>query len=391
MAVTGIYLDGKSQYYPQGGEAPVEFYFKANGLTRLREGATTEITYNLCYPYTTEFTTMTCIDTKAASNADDAAACKAEVYSGVAGQGGPIVDTKIEPEILLQTNYIRPQYKIYVENLGKGYVMNTQSCDISNVKQLFGTGYNDYSGRVTVYAELSGQRLDCGPDKKGIMNLVNSESVITCSLPKEVNANAYSRTKKNYITPLSIKISYTYVLLEKQDVEIKRNDLIEPVSTQGLCNSYQIESIDGTCIDKCVYCSKNPGDYQCQEGKISPGIMFTKDFSCACNVDECNDKEPNGNCIRGNYCASGVYCCSTMTCAERKVAYNGACYSKCDYCAAYGQNDPNCKYGDSAQTKTILSTFSCQCTQSDLGTNSTDFISDQGFCNVNTGLYCCAK
>ncbi len=389
MAVNGIYLEGKSLYYPQGTEAPVEFYFKANELTHLREGAITEITYNLCYPYATEFTTMTCIDTKTANNADDAAACKTEVYNGADGQGGPIVVTRIEPEIMLQQDYVRPQYKIYVENLGNGYVMNRQSCDVSNVNELFGTGYSDYSGKVTVYAELSGQRLDCGPDKTGVMRVVDSESVITCSLPRDAGTNSYSRTKKNYVTPLSIKIAYTYVLLEKQEIEIKRNDLIEREPTQGLCNSYQIE-YEGKCVDKCVFCSKDPTNYRCVEGQTL-GITFTKDFSCACNSAQCTEKEKNGNCIRGNYCASGVYCCNSLTCTGSKpVAYNGNCYNWCDYCAGYGQNDARCNFGDTAQKKIVPSNFRCDCTEEDL-TTAKDFISRSDLCDVNSGKYCCTK
>ncbi|HEY9704089.1 MAG TPA: hypothetical protein V6C58_16685, partial [Allocoleopsis sp.] len=121
-------LFGKSQTNPIGSEEPFESYFKTNLLTKNREGAKTKINYNLCYPYKTEITTMTCIDTKFAVRDESAAACKSTPYSGSGGQGAPIVITKIEPEIQLQSNYVRPQFKIYVSNFGRGYVTSADSC-----------------------------------------------------------------------------------------------------------------------------------------------------------------------------------------------------------------------------------------------------------------------
>lgn len=381
-SITGIYLDGKSQYLPTGGEAPVEFYFTANKLTGLREGATTEITYNLCYPYATEFTTATCIDTKTANNADDVVACKAEPYTSFTGQGGPIVVTRIEPEIMLQKDYIRPQYKIYVENRGNGYVMNKPDCNIQNIAQMFGSGYNDVSGRVTVEAELSGQMLDCGIDGNGIMRLSDSESVITCSLPRE--NTEYSRTKKNYLTTLSIRISYTYVLLEKQEIEIKRNDLVDPESTAGFCNSYQVE-VNGKCVEKCTHCSKNPNDYRCFEGIISQNINFKPDFACKCDRIQCNEKEPKGNCIKGNYCPTGVYCCNTVNCNATQIEYNGGCLSLCEYCARVNPDDSRCTYKGAAQEVKVLSGFTCRCDPNQ--TENNNFIPDSSYCD--NGLRCC--
>lgn len=336
VEISDIALYGKSQYYPIGEEGPVEFYFESNSLTELRESAKTTISYNLCYPYATEFTTMTCIDTKSASKADTTVACTSEVYNGGGGQGAPIVITKIEPEIMLQENYIRPQYKIYIENLGGGYVSNKKTCEAADIN-LFSDTYNEFSGRVTVYAELSGEKLDCGPDKTGTLRLVDSSSYITCYLSKTANSNKYSRTKKNYLSPLTIKIEYTYVVLEKQEIEIKRNDLIQQDVTQGLCLSYQVE-YNNKCIDKCKYCAENPSDIMCQQGKPYPGFVFREGFSCACSLAQCNIKESKGSCIKG-YCSGSQYCCSTLECDQWEVEYDGQCIDRCEYCSEINSSD----------------------------------------------------
>jgi len=357
VEVPDIVLAGKSQYFPAGSESPVEFYFESNSLTQLRESATTTINYNLCYPYATEFTTMTCIDTKTANKADVAVACTSEVYNGGAGQGAPIVVTKIEPEIMLQENYIMPQYKIYIENMGGGYVTSQDTCDVADIST-FTDKYNEFSGRVKVYATLSGEKLDCGPDKSGLLRLVDSNSYITCYLSKTANQNKYSRTNKNYISPLTIDVEYTYVTLEKQDIEIKRNDLVVPDVAQGLCLSYQVE-YNGQCMDKCEYCStKNPSDIICQQNKPYPGFVFRDDFSCACSLQQCDLKESKGSCIKG-YCNGDRYCCSTLDCDQWQVEYNGQCIDKCKYCAEINSSDTQI-CGDKADNGIDFTGFTCE-------------------------------
>jgi len=115
---------------------------------------------------------------------------------------------------MLQENYIMPQYKIYIENMGGGYVTSQDTCDVADIST-FTDKYNEFSGRVKVYATLSGEKLDCGPDKSGLLRLVDSNSYITCYLSKTANQNKYSRTNKNYISPLTIDVEYTYVTFRK--------------------------------------------------------------------------------------------------------------------------------------------------------------------------------
>jgi len=319
-----IVLKGKSQYYPVGDEFPVGFYFNASRLTHLREGATTSINFNLCYPYSTELTTMTCIDTKTANNDQTTSACTSETYDGSSGQGGPIVITKIEPETLLQQNYIRPQFKIYIENKGTGYVTKSTSCTAADFNNA------DSSSRVNIKAWLSGVQLECGPDNSGVVRLTDSESFITCYLP---NNNGYNRTQRNYITSLTINVSYTYILIAKQDIEIKRNDNLEPVDTSSKCNDYQIE-YNGKCLDKCDYCSGNQGDSRCGTTTMPDSFSFNENFSCSCSQQQCVDKQDNGNCVHeSGFCAGNLYCCTNNKCDQWQIEYNGECIDKCAYCA----------------------------------------------------------
>jgi hypothetical protein len=203
LTLDNIALRGKSKNYPVGEDYPFGVYFTSNILTHLRESSTTAINYDICYPYKTELATMTCIDTTATTRSKTVSACKVENYNGANGQGAPIVITKIEPEILMQQNYARPQFKIYIENLGGGYVTNKYGCsdtDIQDIKS---------SGKVTVHAWLSskerGKQLQCGPEQNsGVLRLVDSESYIRCYLP--AGMQGYDLTKKSYVTPLIVEV-----------------------------------------------------------------------------------------------------------------------------------------------------------------------------------------
>jgi hypothetical protein len=185
IVLNNIALQGKNQFYPVGEEFPFEANFKANPLTYLREKSTATISYNLCYPYATQLTTMMCIDTKTATRSAAIAECTVQNYNGASGQGAPIVITKIVPQILLQNKYVRPQFDIYVENLGGGYVTNSASCsntDINNAQT---------SDKVNIRAWLSnkinGIELQCGPvETSGILRLIDSDSYIRCYLPQRI-------------------------------------------------------------------------------------------------------------------------------------------------------------------------------------------------------------
>jgi len=377
IQLNGIILQGKNKVYPVGEEIPFEVYFTANPLTYLRESSTATINYNLCYPYSTQLTTMTCIDTKTASHSAAVAECTVTNYNGASGQGAPIVITKIEPEILLQNKYVRPQFKIYVENLGGGYVTNSASCsntDINNAQS---------SGKVNIRAWLSskqnGIELQCGPvETSGILRLVDSSSYITCYLP--ASAAGYSITSNNYVTPLIVEINYTYVSISEQKIDILRNNILPSNATQGLCESYQTYS-NGQCISTCEYCSNNPTASECQK---TAGFTFSKGFSCSCGLDSCNAKLNQGSCVKG-YCAGDLYCCSTQVCDQYQVLYQGQCIDKCTYCA-----DTNHPLDETICGKTDFTGFSCV----DMNGTTCDLDAQQsacirGYCGgTNINKYC---
>ncbi|MGV8086282.1 MAG: hypothetical protein ACP5N1_01500 [Candidatus Woesearchaeota archaeon] len=328
-----IDLIGKGRNYPKGDEEFYQHNFESLRLTHLRESSKTNINYNLCYPYNTELTIVTCIDTKVANRDESAVACSSETYSSGTGQGAPIAVTKIVPEILLQSEYVRPQFKIYIENKGNGYVTDRSTCDNTDIND------RNSSGRVNIYAWLSDRILECGPDNSQSLRLVDGESFIRCYLPN--NDNGYLRTSKNYLTPLTVRIEYTYTTITEQEIEIKRDDTLEQVVTNE-CNIYQVRNSEGECVDKCTYCASNPTDVTvCKDNWPTTDFTFGENFSCSCLLAQCNTKEPKGNCIKG-YCPGNLYCCNTIKCDNYQVEYNGVCMDKCAYCREHGDDTTIC-------------------------------------------------
>ena len=331
-ASQAIVLHGRDSNYPAGDEAYYEYSFKANPLSRLHESSKTTVNYNLCYPYSTEFTVFMCIDMKNTVDANSAQVCQSTTYTDGGGQGAPIAVTKIEPEMQLQNGYVLPVFNIYIQNLGAGYVTNSTNCQYSDIND------NTQMNRVRVSAQLSGDALVCGTVDNNV-KLGDSETHVRCKL-SDNSADKYSRSGKNFQTPLTITLSYTYTTIEKQELNVLRNSDLEVPVTQGGCASYQIE-YQGKCMSKCDYCSGNPTDPICQDG--SNGLkIYTKgfnfaDFSCECGASQCDTKSLQyGNCINTQgFCPGDTYCCSANIgqCDAYQILFNGKCVDKCDYCS----------------------------------------------------------
>lgn len=306
-----ISLHAKDRDYPSGDEEYYEFNFNAKDISTLRELPKTTIDFSLCYPYRTEVGLMTCIDTQINSQDTKTTACKSTTYTNSFGQGAPLVITKIIPEMLPQKNYIRPQFKIYIENKGQGYVINKDPTK-NSVDEVCGAGTNrpdsaDFN-KITVKATLSKIELECIPAE---LKLINSESYVRCYV-KESDAGNFSRVARNYVAPLTITLDYGYYEIAHHTIEIERKDDVVTISSDEECGSYNIyDQSRKQCITLCEFCSKNPSDSKCQKNKPIDSFAFTTDFSCSCTKLECDKLKYNGNCILG-YCPGINYCCNTQ-------------------------------------------------------------------------------
>ena len=171
-----------------------------------------ELKAYLCYPYQTIASAQICIDTDPANERRIKKPCtiKTETFSG--GQGGPVGITKIET-LSMQDHpdfeeRLLPEFKIFIDNFGKG--------DIVNTVRLQEICRGSAAGKpiVQVDARLSAQRMEC--DREVKIN-EEEESFITCSIPEGIDSRAGT-----YTAPLTVTMDYGYRDFVSTTLEVER-------------------------------------------------------------------------------------------------------------------------------------------------------------------------
>jgi len=309
-SISRISVTGKSFAYPYPGEEYYEAIFttKSNLLNKL-DYLKDNIKFNLCYAYTTSFATTVCIDTRISTQDQRTPACTSKTVSGGAGQGAPISVTQVVPEMrVASANNIRPQFKIYVANKGKGRAIhpttnNQNPCD---------PAVNSDLDTISIKAYLSDQVLTCSPEK---MRLGSADTYFRCYVSDNDVAN-FPKTTLNYIAPLRIELSYSYTESFSYPITIKRSlnpedDTILQDATDDGCGTYQAKNDDNTCEDLCTFCVNNKAHAKCKDLE---GIgILTSAYSCTCNIDKCKELDDTDNCIY-NFCKGSSYCCRDPQC-----------------------------------------------------------------------------
>ena len=340
-----IVLHAKDVTYPLGDEDTLEVNFKTKQVNKMSDFITTKIGFNICYPYKTEASIITCIDTKFGVQADNAQACKSTTYTNIEGQGAPLSISQIVPEmkIINEKDLVLPQFKIYITNKGKGKVMkSTPNTCGSNDARLAIDGMNN----VTVSAILSGKPMICEPSEIKLKD--NAENFVRCSVSPD--STEFKRTKKNYVAPLTVKLDYVYLDSETYTMQIKSNKDVTVVVPK--CGVLEKED-NGKCISLCTYCISNPTAAECQKGIPTQNFAYTKDFGCYCDSNQCSGLAKEGKCIFGK-CSGGTECCATnecdnaqdgVSCGDNLVCKDHKCTSTtgCEWLAQQTKENFTCR------------------------------------------------
>lgn len=348
-------LEGKSLESPLGGSDYIEYVFTAKTLEVIRTGVDTTVNFNICYPYVTDLTTEVCIDTRTRTGDTSHTVCKASPYTSSTGQGAPITISKIEPEMLVTGDDVRPLFRIYIQNVGKGYTLTPEK-DICEDPTKNASKLN----MLKVNAWISDNKeLECNPSN---IRLIDGAAIARCYV-KDSDLNSFSKKTSNYISALRVKLEYNYVDSETIKINIKRVNEID-IRSMTLCGYYEKE-YDGECISLCDFCIKNPNDDACSRNNPD-GITLTADFGCVCDEQKCLTLSKDGKCLFG-YCNGNSYCCSTDECREKadgtKCADHNVCINKrcmlnttlCDY--TFGIQNYSCNNINSCNQTTIKNEY----------------------------------
>ncbi len=339
-----VTLEGKSIESPMGGADYLEWVFKSKTLEVIRTGVESKVNFNVCYNYNTDLTTEVCLDTRTRTSDQRSYACKSKDYSSNSGQGAPISITKIEPEMMLVGNNVRPLFRIYIKNEGEGYTLSPEKNLCTNP-----TKNASELNKLKVSAWISDDMpLECNPEE---VRLVDGETIARCYV-EDGDLEEFGRETVNYLTILRVLLEYDYVDSEVINLKINRINEID-IKSPSVCGYYEMQQGD-RCIPLCDFCVNNPNDEACKRN-MNASIGFdwndASDFRCACSKEKCLALNKEGKCIFG-YCPGSSYCCSTDECREKadgaKCGDNNVCIAnicmrgvtQCDY--KFGMQNYTC-------------------------------------------------
>ena len=124
-----IEIKGKSIGNPKGDFGIISFLAKSNKIGKETETITSNIIATACYKYRTSFSKDVCVDTDFYNLKKGEKACSAEDMVFSSGQGAPVSVVKVEPNMLEDDGVIKPRFVIYIENIGRGNVINPNSVE----------------------------------------------------------------------------------------------------------------------------------------------------------------------------------------------------------------------------------------------------------------------
>ncbi len=220
---------GKESYL-SGGRAAMEFSDKVK--VDVKSTTTALVAFMACYPYETSLSAPVCVQTAHYTVPEKSRTCELKTLS-FSNQGAPVAITKIEQESILSGSYVKPRFKIYISEVGKGTVLAKEPESLKKACTSDTTNLKDVIGLVTIEeATISGKQLDCQETKEGkkktiALTGISKNDFIECS---PVESKLFSAgASNNLVAPLKIVLGYGYQTAISKDVKIEVLDTIPKI------------------------------------------------------------------------------------------------------------------------------------------------------------------
>jgi hypothetical protein len=199
-------LYGRSMSNIVGEEKKFIFYRKAQ-IFDDTETMPTLIRVKASYKYQTNAIIPICIDTDPYNEFEYKGikkACQAKNINLDKGQGAPVAVTKIEPIMQGSNNQIKPKFRIFVKNVGEGFVSSLDEKSKQNIVQI--------NAFLTNEDGLE-EKLICDFEKFDI----SKKTSILCS-----SNNTISKTTQPYTSLIKIKLDYNYANSITKEIRMKK-------------------------------------------------------------------------------------------------------------------------------------------------------------------------
>ena len=206
-------MKGKSKYDPVGEEKILTFNIK--NLKAPTENYEAVFLSTVCYKYKTIATTDICIVTDVAELTKLVKPpCTAKSSISLSSQGAPVTVTKVEPNIYKDRDILKADFKIYIDNKGKGNVRLKESFD----KECTGSSAlkKEDINNVSVKVYLGNEKICEGSymiKKQGLGE--KTDNYYKCSTIIQQNI-------ESYLTFLKVDLDYGYVQTESKKIKVKK-------------------------------------------------------------------------------------------------------------------------------------------------------------------------
>ncbi len=212
-------LNGRSTGNPKGEYKSMSFDVKSNFLDPQRTKHSSEVLLTSCYKYTTVATDDICIDPKA-SDPEGERICRIRDIEQD-NQGSPIAIKKIETVMIDSGDEtVQPEFMIYVEDIGKGAVVDRDKTDDACTGSV---RINDWDvvhvleiGVGTKYRYEPGDEnslIEC-PEK---FTLTDGKGRFRCRIKDKIKKQVPA-----YVTQISVKIGFGYTESESMTIDIEK-------------------------------------------------------------------------------------------------------------------------------------------------------------------------
>jgi len=223
-------IDGQFQIigkesYISGGRAVMEL--NAIVPPTIDRTKTSTVTVNACYPYVTKLTATVCINTAPYSVPEDDRACKLRDIS-LRDQGAPLAVKKITQDSIPSANSVRPRYRIFLDDIGKGSVLGHTDASLAKactslleVPSPEGPiKVSEARDIITISnAQVAGIPMDCLPAEFSLSGN-SKQDFIECTLQESKGFTTVGATD-NFVSTLSIEFSYGYKTTSTKSFKIE--------------------------------------------------------------------------------------------------------------------------------------------------------------------------
>lgn len=246
-------LEGREATGAAGYFDGLKLTIKANEFLGSDQPVDTGLLATTCYKYLTKAAANVCVDASDYSFRKERKPCDPKVSVTLNSQGAPVAVKKIETITERAGGVIRPKFKIYISNVGKGLVINQDSLHLFCTAA--GGGNSKAINHILVESvKLNDKELQCDDrddngNKKGFdLTGSSTKDYLLCTYAYDDFTE--SAGLGTFVMPLKIELSYGYTSTSAAiPIRVEKGFGCKPGNTRP-CTTKDDKKGTQSCTDK---------------------------------------------------------------------------------------------------------------------------------------------